>query len=253
LDNILKLQNITKHFDGLKVIDSLNMTVTNGTISAIIGPNGAGKTTLFNLVCGFLSPDKGKIIYKDKDITSLSAWKRSSIGIGRLFQDIRVFKKLTLIENLQVTFNDSYENPLKAIFKRRNSNEKAKRDIVMNWLDFVGLADMKDNLAGNLSWGQQKLLSLARLLCGNFDLLLIDEPVSGVNPDMIEILVQKIKELKAFGKTIIIVEHDMEAVKKVSDYIYYMDSGTIVESGKPEAIFNNQEIMKSYMGLVNAA
>ena len=120
MDNILKLQKITKHFDGLKVIDSLNMTVTNGTISAIIGPNGTGKTTLFNLVCGFLSPDKGKITYKDKDINNLSAWERSSIGIGRLFQDIRVFKKLTLIENLQVTFNDSYENPLKAIFKRRN-------------------------------------------------------------------------------------------------------------------------------------
>ncbi len=247
--NILSLEGITKSFDGLKAIDSLNLKMSAGTISAIIGPNGAGKTTLFNLICGYLYPDSGRVIYKDRDITNLMPWARSLLGIGRLFQDIRVFKKLTLLENLLVTFNDGSENPFKAIFGRRNGKEKEKVKTAIEWLDFVGLKDMKDRLAENLSWGQQKLLSLARLLCGNFDLLLIDEPVSGVNPDMVHVVLEKIKELKGFGKTIVVVEHNMEAVEAISDYIYFMDSGKIKFTGLPEEILNNRELMGTYIGI----
>ncbi len=246
--DILKLEGITKNFDGLKAIDSLDLSIETGKISAVIGPNGAGKTTLFNLICGYLYPDNGRIIYKDRDITTLNPWERSSSGIGRLFQDIRVFKKLTLLENLIVTFNDGSENPFKAIFGRRNGKEKKKIEAAIKWLDFVSLADMKDRLAENLSWGQQKLLSLARLLCGDFELLLIDEPVSGVNPDMVDVILKKIKELKEFGKTIIVVEHNMEAVEVISDYIYFMDSGKITAFGEPEKVLKNQKIMETYIG-----
>jgi len=249
LTDILRLEDITKNFDGLKAIDNLSLKIEAGKISSIIGPNGAGKTTLFNLICGYLYPDKGRIFYKDRDITMLNPWKRSSMGIGRLFQDIRVFKKLTVFENLMVTSNNGSENPFKAIFGRRNGKEKKKIEAVMNWLDFVGLADKKDSLAESLSWGQQKLLSLARLLCGDFDLLLIDEPVSGVNPEMVDVILEKIKDLKGLGKTIIAVEHNMEAVEVISDYIYFMDSGKITASGLPEEILNNQEIMKTYVGI----
>lgn len=247
--DILRLENITKNFDGLKAIDSLDLKIEAGRISSIIGPNGAGKTTLFNLICGFLYPDNGRIIYKNIDITMLNPWKRSSSGIGRLFQDIRIFKKLTLLENLLVTFNDGSENPFKAIFGRRNGKEKKKIETATVWLDFVGLADRKDNLAENLSWGQQKLLSLARLLCGDFELLLIDEPVSGVNPDMADVILKKIKELTGLDKTVIAVEHNMEAVEEISDYIYFMDSGKITTSGEPEDILNNQEVMGTYIGI----
>lgn len=240
---------MTKSFDGLKVIDSLDLKIEAGKISAIIGPNGAGKTTLFNLVCGYLYPDKGRIIYKDRDITRLSPWERATFGVGRLFQDIRIFKKLTLLENLMVTFNDGSENPFRAIFGRKNGKEMKKIEIVMRWLDFVGLADIKDRLAENLSWGQQKLLCLARLLCGDFDLLLLDEPVSGVNPDMVNVILEKIKELKGLGKTIIAVEHNIEAVEVISDYIYFMDSGKIIASGLPEEILNNQDVMETYIGI----
>lgn len=249
MDNILRLEGITKSFDGLKVIDSLDLKIEAGKISAIIGPNGAGKTTLFNLICGYLYSDKGRIIYKDRDITILNPWERATLGIGRLFQDIRVFKKLTLIENLIVTFNDESENPFRAIFRSRNGKEKRKIEAVIRWLDFVGLADMKEMLAENLSWGQQKLLSLARLLCGNFELLLLDEPVSGVNPDMENIILKKIKELKGLGKTIIAVEHNIEAVEIISDYIYFMDSGKIIASGLPEEVLNNQDVMGTYIGI----
>lgn len=251
--NILRLEGITKNFDGLKAIDNLDLKIDAGTVSAIIGPNGAGKTSLFNILCGYLYTDSGKIFYKDKDITLLSPWRRSVLGIGRLFQDIRVFKKLTLLENLLVTFNESSENPFKAIFGRRDGKKKKNLEIALKWLDFVGIIDKKDTLAENLSWGQQKLLSIARLLCGNFDLLLIDEPVSGVNPDMIDIILEKIKSLKSFGKTIIAVEHDMDAVERISDYIYYMESGKIEACGLPEEIFNNRKIMESYMGINNVA
>lgn len=253
MTEILRLRNISRSFDGLKAIDSLDMNIGAGKISAMIGPNGAGKTTLFNLICGYLYPDSGEIIYKDKDITVLNPWKRASCGIGRHFQDIRVFKKLTLLENLLVTFNDISENPFKGIFGRKKGKEKLKIDTAMKWLDFVGLAEMRESLAENLSWGQQKLLSLARLLCGDFDLLLIDEPVSGVNPDMVEVILDKIKELKRLGKTIIAVEHDMAAVKEIADYVYFVDSGKIIASGAPADILGNQEIMESYMGLDNVA
>lgn len=247
--DILRLENISNSFDGLKVIDNLNMNVKAGKISAIIGPNGAGKTTLFNLICGYLYPDNGSIIYKDKDISMLPPWERASIGIGRLFQDIRVFKKLTLLENLLVTFNDSSDSPLKAMFGRRDKKEKEKIESSLKWLDFVGLIDIKENLAENLSWGQQKLLSLARLLCGNFDLLLIDEPVSGVSPSMADSILGKIKELRSLNKTIIIVEHDMDAVKEISDYVYFMDSGKFAASGSPQEIFGNQKVIGSYLGV----
>lgn len=249
MSEILRLENITKSFDGLKAIDNLDLNIEAGKISAIIGPNGAGKTTLFNLICGYSYPDTGRIIYKDRDITMINPWERASSGIGRLFQDIRVFKKLTLLENLMVTFNDGSENPLRAIFGRRNGREREKIEIAMKWLEFVKLANMKDRLAENLSWGQQKLLCLARLLCGDFEFLLIDEPVSGVNPEMADIILEKIKELKGLGKTIIAVEHDMVAVEKISDYIYFMESGKIVASGLPEEILNNREVMGTYIGI----
>ncbi len=248
MGEILKLENISRSFDGLRTVDGLTMNIEEGRISAIIGPNGAGKTTLFNLICGYLYPDSGRIMYRGKDITALTPWERASSGIGRLFQDIRVFKKLTLLENLLVTFNDGSENPFKAVFGRRNGKEAEKLRTATKWLDFVGLADMKDDLAEELSWGQQKLLSIARLLCGNFDLLLIDEPVSGVNPAVADIILEKVKELKGLGKTVIVVEHDMEAVKTVSDYVYFMDSGKITASGLPEAILNNREVMETYIG-----
>ncbi|MEK6689976.1 MAG: ABC transporter ATP-binding protein [Nitrospirota bacterium] len=249
MGNILRLEGLTKNFDGLKAIDNLDLGVEAGKISAIIGPNGAGKTTLFNLICGYLYPDKGRIIYKERDITLLDPWRRAVSGIGRLFQDIRVFKKITLLENLLVTFNDNSENPFRAIFGRRNGKERKKIETVMKWLNFVGLADKKDHLAENLSWGQQKLLSLARLLCGDFELLLIDEPVSGVNPDMADTILEKIKELKGLGKTIIAVEHNMDAVEAISDYIYFMDSGKITAAGLPEEILNNQKVMDAYIGI----
>lgn len=249
MTEIISLRNISRNFEGIAAIDDLNLNVEAGRISAIIGPNGAGKTTLFNLICGYLYPEKGNVIYKKKDITLLTPWDRAALGIGRLFQDIRVFKKLTLIENLIVTFNGGSENPFKAIFGKRNGSERKKKDEVLKWLDFMGLADMRNDLAENLSWGQQKLLSLARLLCGNFELLLIDEPVSGVNPAMVAVILEKIRELKELGKTVVVVEHDMEAVKAISDYVYFMDSGKITASGLPEEILYNREVIETYIGI----
>ncbi len=249
MGELLKLENISRFFDGLKAIDNLNMTVAEGGIFSIIGPNGAGKTTLFNLICGYLYPDNGRILLRDKDITSTNPWQRASSGIGRMFQDIRVFKKLTLLENLIVAFKDGSENPVKAVFGRKNGRDAAKIERAMKWLDFAGLADKKDSLAETLSWGQQKLLSLARLLCGDFELLLIDEPVSGVNPVMADVILAKIKELKRLGRTVVVVEHDLEAVKTISDYVYFLDSGRIAATGLPEDILNNCEVMGSYAGL----
>ena len=224
------------------------MSVVKGGVSAIIGPNGAGKTTLFNIICGFLHPDQGQIFYKGTEITALNPWKRAAQGIGRLFQDIRVFRKLSLVENLLVTFKDGSENQLKAVFGLRNRSEKEYNAEAMRWLEFVGLAELRNESAEHLSWGQQKLLSLARLLCGNFELLLIDEPVSGVNPKMAETILEKICGLTDYGKTVMVVEHDMEAVGKIAQFVYYMDSGNITASGTADSVLNNHDVVGNYLG-----
>ena len=245
---ILRIEAVSRSFDGIKAIDGLSMSVESGGVSAIIGPNGAGKTTLFNIICGYLHPDNGRIFYKGGDITALNPWERASLGIGRLFQDIRVFKKLTLLENLQVTFKDGSENPFKAVFSTRNHREKEKIEEAMKWLDFVGLSELRNDPAEHLSWGQQKLLCLARLLCGDFELLLIDEPVSGVNPPMAEVILEKICGLKEYGKTVMVVEHDMEAVAKIAAYIYFMDAGNITAAGTADDVLNNKEVVGNYLG-----
>jgi len=248
LADILKLSNITKTFDGIQVMNKLDLSIEQGSISSIIGPNGAGKSTLFNIICGYLNHDSGNIFYKNADITNKISWKRASMGIGRLFQDIRIFKKLTLLENLLVTFQDNSEHPFKAVFHKKSVSHCENIKIAIKWLNYFGLKEKKDEPTENLSWGQQKLLSFARLLCGNFELLLIDEPVSGISPELIHFIIEKIKELRDFGKTIIIVEHDMQTVEKISDLVHYMEAGKIVSSGLPADILNNHKIIESYMG-----
>lgn len=249
LSNILVVKDLTKGFDGLKAVDEVTMEIKKESIVSIIGPNGAGKTTCFNLINGFLYPDKGRITYKGRDITLLPSWRRANLGIGRLFQDIRVFRKLTVYENMLVAIKERGILSRSEKSKKANKSSNTTKEGITFWLDFVGLLDKRNTLAENLSWGQQKLLSLARLLVGEFDLLLLDEPVSGVNPAMVEKILEKIKSLQELGKTVLVVEHDLEAVKQISDYIYFMDSGRILYSGVPEEILGNSDIMKRYIGV----
>lgn len=250
--SILELVNISKSFGGIKAADHIDIGFEEGKISALIGPNGAGKSTIFNMIGGFLRPDEGTIYYKSKDITHLAPWTIFAMGIGRLFQDIRIFEQLTALDNVMVAFrNQIGENAFVSLFapwklaKQENLSRRKASEI----LDFVTIADKADDLAENLSYGQQKLLAIARLVAADTDLLLLDEPTAGINPERIASILDLIKRLKQSGKTIILIEHNMSVVFQIADWVYYIDDGQVVLTGLPDEVLNNQEIREAYIGV----
>jgi len=190
---ILKLNNLTKMFDGIKAVDSVTIEFTEAKITGLVGPNGAGKTTILNLINGFLKPNEGEIYFKDKRIDGKTPWEITKLGIGRLFQDVRVFRKLTVLENvLLARINNPGEHPLKLIFSlsKVKQVEKENKEEARYWIDYVGLSGREDSPAESLSFGQQKLLAIARLLAGKHSVLLLDEPTAGVNPMMVKSLLK---------------------------------------------------------------
>lgn len=249
---ILELKNLTKSFDGIKAVDNISIGFDKGRITALIGPNGAGKTTVFNLISGFIKPDRGEIYYKGKNIVGLHPWDIANLGIGRLFQDVRVFGRMKVIDNVMSAFKNQrgefFYFPLIARWLVEKE-ERVLRERAFQLLEFVGLLDKKDDIAENLSYGQQKLLSIARLLAANSELLLLDEPTAGVNPQMVKKLLGVIRTLAEEGRTIIIIEHNMNVVIEIADWVYFMDDGQIVSFGLPEDVLGDPEVRKSYIGI----
>lgn len=249
---ILELKNITKVFDGIRAVDDVSLGFEMGKITALVGPNGAGKTTVFNLISGFIQPDSGEIYYKGKNIVGLPPWKIANLGIGRLFQDVRVFKRMKVLDNVMSAFkNQKGENFFYSLIMRwkLEKEESLYRDRALQLLDFVGLLDKKDDIAENLSYGQQKLLSIARLLAADAELLLLDEPTAGVNPQMIKKLLEVIRNLAEKGKTIVIIEHNMNVVIEIANWVYFMDNGQIISFGLPQDVLGDAEIRKLYIGI----
>lgn len=251
MDKILYIENLSKSFGGIKAVDRVNIGFTEGKITALIGPNGAGKTTIFNLISGFLKPDEGNIYFKGEKITHLSPWEISKKGIGRLFQDVRVFKKLKVIENVILGEENPGEIPPNLFLKRKNVLIKEKENYgrAIEYLEFVGLKEKINSYGEELSFGQQKLLSIARLLIGNYRLLLLDEPTAGVNPEMIKSLMNLIRKIVENGKTVIFIEHNMNVVVELADWVYFLDEGKVIGFGTPEEVLGDPEIRMTYLGL----
>ncbi|MHB9041196.1 MAG: ABC transporter ATP-binding protein [Melioribacteraceae bacterium] len=250
MSNILEIKNITKSFDGLKAVNDFSCTIEKGKIIGLIGPNGAGKTTLFNIITGFLSNGAGEIIFNEKNISGLPAYKIVSLGISRTFQDLRLIHQMPVIENVLMSFqNQPGESLINIFFK----GEKSSAVEIINYkkaielLDFAGIKEKADDLASNLSYGQQKLLSIACCLAADPQIILLDEPVSGVQPAMIDKIFSMLKALKKQGKTIILIEHDIDFVSRISDKIIVMDEGKKIAEGLPEEINNNHEILEAYL------
>lgn len=251
---ILELCGLTKGFEGIKAVDGISLAFSRGKITSLIGPNGAGKTTIFNLINGFVKPDSGAIFFNGKRIDMLPPWKVAALGIGRIFQDVRIFGKLTALENLLLAArNGLREHPIKVLlFKRRVSlQEKNLIELARKWLGFVELGGKENTLAENLSYGQQKLLAIARLLMGGYQLLLLDEPTAGVNPTMAKDILNVIKRLvrEQEDRTAIIIEHNMTAVLHVSDWVFFMDEGKITSFGLPDDVLRDPEVRRAYLGL----
>lgn len=248
---ILQLDGISKRFGGLQAVSSCSFSVEKGKVVALIGPNGAGKTTIFNLITGALKPDSGSIYFKGQNITKVQQHKRVHLGMARSFQDVRALLEMTVLENVILACPSRYaESPLLSLIRpnqvRKEETENLKK--VLEIINYVGLEDKKDKLAGDLSYAEQKLLILARLLATDAELLLLDEPASGLDPNSLRKFVELIEDLTNNDKTILIVEHNVSLVSEISDKIVFLHHGQALAEGKPEEVAQNEELRDIYFG-----
>jgi ABC-type branched-subunit amino acid transport system ATPase component len=246
---ILRCQGLSKSFDGTRALAEVNIEFPPSGVIAIVGPNGAGKTTLLNLLTGFLVPESGRFFLDERELTRLAPHRIVRLGIARTFQDLRFIHLVSVLEN--VMFSRPYqtgEQLLRAFFRFGvAAEEKRNREEAMRLLNFVGLADKTNELAGELSYGQQKLLTLACCLATEATILLLDEPVAGVHPEMVEKILGLLSELRDRGKLIVFIEHDLAAVRRVADQVMVMDEGRIIAQGKPAEVLERPEIIEAYV------
>ncbi len=248
---MLKIRNIQKHFSGIKAVDGCSFDVEKGKITALIGPNGSGKTTMFNLICGNIKSDGGEIIFStptgERNIVGMPIEKISNYGISRLFQQSRLFKNLTVLENLLVSEDNEDQKFWKNIFGL-NKFDKSKIDKANKILGDFEIKDIAHLTAGELSFGQKRLVEIARNILNYHTVLVLDEPVAGVNPKIREKIAKIITQLKKDGETILLIEHDMQFTLGISDKVIVMDAGKIITTGTPEEIRNNPEVLRIYLG-----
>ncbi|HLH63551.1 MAG TPA: ABC transporter ATP-binding protein [Ktedonobacteraceae bacterium] len=241
--SLLETQGVTKAFGGIQALNSCSISVEQGSITGLIGPNGSGKTTLFNVMTGYERVDGGQIRFEGRAITNASPDKVFRLGMGRTFQLTRVFPRLTVLENMHVA---AQRNDLKGLFSRWSSTHEQRRALEL--LDFVGLTKHKNLPAGNLSYGQKKLLEFAFVLIAEPRVILLDEPAGGVNPTMINYLTSRIRALNERGVTFLIVEHNMEFVMGLCSRIMVMHRGTKIAEGTPVEVRANPAVLEAYLG-----
>jgi len=246
---LLELNRITRQFGGLVAVSDFDMDVNEGEIRALIGPNGAGKTTTFNLISGFYPVTRGKIIYQGEDITHLKPHQIAKKGLVRTFQTNILFMDFTVLRSVMVARHlHSGLSTGKQLLGVRGSQEKENERKAREIIEFLGLADFKDELAVNLPHGYQRAVGIALALATEPKLLMMDEPVTGMTPVETEHMMNLIKRVRDSGVTILLVEHDMKAVMGLSDQITVMDFGKKIAEGLPEEIAHNEMVIEAYLG-----
>lgn len=246
---ILEVNDIEKSFGGIKALDGVSVSIENNTISGLIGPNGSGKTTLLNTVSGFLAPDKGTVYFGGKDITSLPPFQVSRLGMTRTFQITRLFRGMTVFESMLLASKTQDDGLFSVFFNRKKLMETERRDVqkAVEILDFLEIEHMKHEYAVALSGGQQKLLSLGMALMADPLMVLLDEPVAGVNPTLANKIFEKVM-LEKEKRTFLVVEHNIDILMNFCDIIYVMNKGRIVASGTPDEVQRNETVIDVYLG-----
>lgn len=237
---LLSLKDLSLTIDEHKILQGISFDVEEGQIIGLIGPNGSGKTTLFNVISGFLKSSGGSITLEGEEISNLSPAQRAKKGIGRVFQNFGIFRDMTLEENILVA--------LEALPKQQRKDLGDLKEVVAGTLDMVGLSDSGKKKAGSLSGGQMRLLEIARTLKAGKDLFLLDEPTAGVSPKMTGQVADIIKELKANGKTVLIIEHDLPFIGSICDEVVVLDVGKVVLQGTPAKVKESKELKEIYFG-----
>lgn len=245
---MLELQAASRHFGGVRAVDGLDFRVAEGEIVGLIGPNGSGKSTAVNLVAGLFPLTSGKILFRDENLERLPMHQRLQLGIARTFQNIRLFGQLTVWQNLWVAQNSPEDRARRGFFARWLGGQKGVRDEIAQLLEFSGLAQKQDELAANLSFGEQRRLELARALATKPKLLLLDEPAAGMNSEEIGQLKDRILRLRSRGITVVLVEHVMELVMGVTDRIAVLNFGQKIAEGTPAEIQAHPLVRKAYLG-----
>ncbi len=239
--NVLELEDVSKRFRGVQALQDCSFYVDQEKITGLIGPNGAGKTTAFNVITGVNQVDGGRVLLRGEEITGSKPHEAARQGIARTFQHPRIFENLSVLENLMTGIYH-------AVSLGRRSPSASDREQARDVLDRIGLDESLDTSAEDLSFGQKRLVELARAVMMDHEILLLDEPTAGVNPKLIATFKDTLERLREEGKTVLVIEHDMEFVMDVSDEIIVLDAGRKLAAGMPEQIRENDEVLEAYLG-----
>jgi len=242
--NILETKHLVKSFGGVHAVDHLSLSIERGKVTSIIGPNGSGKSTLINLLTGLIAIDAGEIIVASSaHFTKVKSHEVKDYGITRTFQDVRLFEQMPVLDNVLVVLTE--RGVFASLFEKHGAYHLEKAEEV---LKRVGLWEKRRELALGLSYGQRKLLEIARVLATDADIILLDEPFAGLFPEMLKVVVSIIKALCTAGKTIVLIEHNMDLIRELSDHLIVMDVGKLLAEGKPVEVLSRRDVVEAYLG-----
>ncbi len=247
----LQAENLDHHFGGLRALRECTFTIGQGRVTCLVGPNGAGKTTIFNAITGFLKPDEGSVTFKGRKLDGLRPQAIVHAGIARTFQNLRLFTDLSALDNVMVGIGNQFgEEPVGAILRPLHTMRRQRRlrQEALATLDHVGLADRAHDTVRNLSYGEQKLLTVARVLATGAELLLLDEPASGLSAGALDAVMALLRRLQSEGKTLLVVEHNTRVVQQIADDVLFLHQGHLMAQGTPQAIISDPALAEIYFG-----